>query len=497
MMRPGLLFLLGAAVFSLCSPKPGSAAPPSQKPKAETRKSSKNAFGIKQFGPGSDMTPDPAQADYQETGARHGGHTRDGTPPHVETPPPEREPRREAGPLKPKGPQFTAPVEDGRFAAPVDSAPNAPRVPADAGFRIPVGPSGSPDVKDSPGAGKKGAPESVAAEAEKEELRDALAAPRNPRMFSLWAGLSTPLLLPSAKVQKVSPASAKTLGRTDYESHILGRRSSAKGGRTTGPVDGVSGAGSLRPAAASIGDIGGTPDRGKTLWSGPARGGDPGADGRGMFVSVEVDVSDTPGVFRDALAEVTRETGLRMDDRFPPVFMNPGKTAVLVRGWLKAERISDALASPRVARLESPRSSGRPKLRTQAVSDLLLGLRIPPQSSPSAALKAALDRLSADTGFTHKETIGYQRVPGTSEMVLIVAGRVPVAKMSRLMADPAVVKIVPSPREEAASRPVKKRPPLTIRRFVSFVVNRHPGLLIVSLALLTFLIGHAASRKQG
>jgi hypothetical protein len=287
-------------------------------------------------------------------------------------------------------------------------------------------------------------------------MRDAMAAV-DPMRYSLWAGLSAPLLMPGSKVGDVPLEQAKMNGRADYESHILGEDAKAVGSGVSGP-DLVGG---LRPEADAS---------------------------QGLFISLEMELS---GTLRDAVASLTQRSGFRQDEKSDPSFSDEAKTRVMLRGWVPPNRLGDVLG-PGVHRLQVHRSS-KPESEG-ALTELLVGLSIPTGASPSAVLSVAASRLALRSGFEIRKVIGYQTIPGTSKMVIIVSGKVPVSNISKVMGDPSVVKVVPSP--DSASAPAAASPKRSSGSFLSHAASKNPVLLLLAVLLTLSLAGTAFARSR-
>lgn len=291
-----------------------------------------------------------------------------------------------------------------------------------------------------------------------EPLRDAPAAV-DPMRYSLWAGLNAPLLLPGSKVGDVPLEQAKISGRADYASHILGEEAKALGPSVSGP-DLVGGA---APAGAESSE--------------------------GLFVSLEIDLS---GTLRDAVSSLTQRSGFRPDEKFTPSYSDEAKTRVMLRGWVPPHRLGEVLG-PEVHRLQVHRSS-KPESEG-ARTELLVGLSIPTGASPSAVLTAATARLSLRSGFEVRKVIGYQTIPGTSRMVIILSGQVPVSNISKVMGDPSVVKVVPSP-DSAVAAPAPAQSRKASERFLAYAASHNPVLLLLAVLLTLSLAGTAFARSR-
>ena len=208
----------------------------------------------------------------------------------------------------------------------------------------------------------------------------------------------------------------------------------------------------------------------------------------GLFVSVDIDISAHPGEYRDAVAEVSARSGLRLDQRYAPAFADDTRRRVTVRGWIFPSRLGDIFGAE-VQRVNVERSPVMRSLPDMSTTDILVGVRVPAGESPSAVLAQVLSRLSERAAFRLRRIVGYQMIPGTSQMALILSARVPVPYLERVLRDPAVVKIVPSPDsvpvpEEESSGPMSKR-------FLKYAVSQRPTLLLGTF-LLTLIVAVSA-----
>ncbi|HBL18210.1 MAG: hypothetical protein A2X36_06185 [Elusimicrobia bacterium GWA2_69_24] len=408
-------------------------------------------------------TTTPDDANFQETCARVG----------ICAPAQEEEPSQGGTPGTPgsgANAGVTPQITPERPPIP-GAAPEIPK-PAAAGPQAVV-PGSAPSPRHRP-APSVFAPAKDPAEVD-EGMRDAPAS-INPNQYSLWS-LSRPLLLPAAKIREVSADQAKTMGREDYERNILG----------------MSAAGDAPPVDRRPSDPG-------ALVSGDGPEGGAASEEKGRPVVLEMDIAATPGEARDAVAELTGAAGFQADARFEPLFLGADKTRVAVRGWLPPQRIADAMASARVTRLESVGAVDRVAADPAGTwTELLLGVRIPPETSPNDALRQAAARISLRMDFDLRRAIGYQKIPGTSRMVFIVSGRVRVRDIGRLMGDPDIVKIAPSPSQPDVRKAAGAAPPprTPLLRFVHFAVNGHPFLFLLSLLLTVSLLGSALRRRGG
>ena len=286
-------------------------------------------------------------------------------------------------------------------------------------------------------------------------MRDAMAAV-DPMRYSLWAGLSAPLLMPGSKAGDMPLEQAKVNGRADYDSHILGDDAKTLGSGVSGP------------------DLAGL-----RLEADPSEG---------LFVSLELELS---GTLRDAVASLTQRSGFRPDEKAAPAFSDEAKTRVMLRGWVPPSRLGEVLG-PEVHRLQV-HSSSRPGSEG-ARTELLVGLSVPTGASPSAVLSAATSRLALRSGFEIRKVIGYQTIPGTSRMVIIVSGQVPVSNIAKVMGDPSVVKVVPSPDSvpAQAAAPAKRYS----GSFLAHAASKNPVLFLLAVLLTLSLAGTAFARSR-
>jgi hypothetical protein len=293
---------------------------------------------------------------------------------------------------------------------------------------------------------------------EADELRDAPAAlGANPKAYSLWAGLSRPMMLPASSVQRVPAGDAREMGRLDYEEKILGLSADLNAEAIADPRDAAEVQRLVRP--------------------------------EGMLpVSIELDVSDSPGDIWPVVRRLPADL-FKVDPKFDPQFYGARRARARVRGWVSTGGSARLLQADGVLRIEAARrKSPAASLGEEPESELLIGIRIPSETSPNAAVRETLKRLGVNTGFSFEKAIAYQRIPGSDQLAVVVSGRVPIAAIGRVMSDPAVVKVVPAPakRNRRVSAPAKKVPPKT--RLASFFTNEHPLLLPVVLLTTAFFL---------
>lgn len=410
-------------------------------------------FSIKYFGedPDQDMTIDPDTNDYQESSARL--RTQYGNP----TFPPPEPSRRPKPPRRPEG-----------DAKPNPSASQRSRsVPARSWIRRPPRRGSAAVPRREPPRRFSPPPVDLDAQDSAEgRLRSSMEA--DAKRYSLWSSLSTPLLMPADDVAQIPPDEAKTRGRSDYETHILGRREKLR--------DAVAG---VRMASAGPGALL------RRAVVRPPKPLPPAPKPRGLFVTLELDISGDPKALPEVLARLAARTGFSLDKRFAPTGLTTNLSKVAVQGWLPAKRLGEVFRMPGVNRVDIERVPGRPFVRGGARTEVLVGLRMPPDRSPAEALREAVDRLEDSAGFRLDRPVGYQRIPGTSRMVLLAAGSVPVRKLGALMSDPGVIKVAPLPKKKAVRRGLGSR--ASSGGFFLRAAQRHPYLLLTIFLLLLSL----------
>ncbi len=315
-----------------------------------------------------------------------------------------------------------------------------------------------PRVQRWPGV-LRGPKEEPAVSAEKEDLRDAPAALHgNPSAVSLWSGLSQPMMLPANKVDNASSLQARELGRIDYENKILG---------------------------AGIGNDGAVAgSESETL----------GAERKGMrAVVVLLDLSDSPGDIWPVLRSLPAEN-LKIDSKEKPEYLGATRSRALIRGWVPAGRSAFLLRSEKILRVETSRKKKAPTgFGREPETKLLIGVRIPVEVSPNAAVRSALRRLGKTAGFRFDKALAYQQIPGSSQLAIVVSGSVPIGNIERVMKDPAIVKVMPAPKPRKPA-PVKAKTPPN-QKLASFLIDENPTFLPV-LLIGGWLLLQAASSKR-
>ena len=298
---------------------------------------------------------------------------------------------------------------------------------------------------------------------ERRGLSDAVAdrpAARAGKPGTLWGTVGAPVEMTPDRLSKAGLDDAQSAANDEYERRILG-------GETP-----------QRPASSPL-----------TL--------QPSTNPGKLFVSVEMSLpGEAP--LRDAVADLTRATGFTLDPRFPaePAMMGASPTAarrVAVRGWLPTARIGDAARAPGVTRLEVERGGSMPS-GTNTRTSLLVGLRMPVQMDAAPAFQRLIAELSQTADLRWRRTIGFQNLPGTTDVALVIAADVPITRIPRLLEHPAVLKITPVEAPAVEPGAVESS---TLARFARYARHQAPLLILATLiALLPSLGGWFKRRRR-
>lgn len=209
----------------------------------------------------------------------------------------------------------------------------------------------------------------------------------------------------------------------------------------------------------------------------------PGAGQPGeLFVALELDLKQRPADLKDALTAISESGGFRPDGRFQPMPARQG-AGLKVWGWLPASRLAETAKARSVLSVEIERSAQRPPSHAEASEEVLIGVRrLGGVAEPAAdvAFARAMRALADEAGFSWKRTLGYQQIPGSRDTAILVVGQLPMRRLSRLLAEPDVVKVMPWPG--AAERMRLPRP--TPKRFLFYVAAQAPMLIVVTVILL-------------
>lgn len=197
-----------------------------------------------------------------------------------------------------------------------------------------------------------------------------------------------------------------------------------------------------------------------------------------VAVSVELELSDRPGEWRDAVADLGRSAGFRHDPASKTILRGEG-TRASVRGWLPVSRMGEAASHARVRRLETEGG-------TSSETDLLVGLRLPEGLPEAEFIAFSLERLREQAGFEAEGTLGIHRAED-GRRIAVVSGGLPVRGIRRLLADPAVVRVAPY---------VPSVPPAPRKLSFTALTERPILLLAGFLAVFSGLLGLSRKPKR-
>jgi hypothetical protein len=395
-------------------------------------------------------------ADYMESSARYSPTGEEGVPPPPPGTQPSETPERRPQASAPDAAPSPAPAAAPSGVTPQGHA-EAARVGSPIGGFVPRDPAAQRYYE---GGGRERITDAVA---------DHPGAPGEARKtYKLWDSVGKPIEMNAAQVAKTPGVDeADSAARAEYERRILGRSNDA---------------GSASPAAASVAPM-------------PAASGAPAGE---VFVTVDVSASEQAAL-KDAVAGLTNVAGFRVDGRFPAQpssFSSPSapsaaaRAATTLRGWVPADKVGAAVTAPGVLRVQVDRGGPRPEAATNAVTSLIVGLRIPAQASAGEVFKQTMSELDSSARFRWTKTIGFQAVPESRDVALVVVGEVPVTRIPKLLEHPAVLKIGPAPLEPAQAEPAARA--LTrLERFFAFTREKAPLLIALTLLLLLPSVGGA------
>ncbi|MBI3565492.1 MAG: hypothetical protein HY079_09880, partial [Elusimicrobia bacterium] len=324
-------------------------------------------------------------------------------------------------------------------------------------------PDARPSAPVAETAPKAGAPGRAVAERVAAEPRTAPSAgeTRPAGRASLWNGLVKPLDMTAATAADSDPAAAREASDRDYETHILGMKADP-----------------ARPALGTAPGAPGVPDA-------PAASAAPTpSEGNKVFVTLQLDPREA-GSLRDAVAGLGSAAGFTADARFEMTAGPGGRT--LLSGWLPASRLADALSRPGVKRLSvEPRA--RPSRPRETTSPYLIGLRLDDPSRARRSVDEGVRALADATGFRLTRVVGLETGPD-GRAVAVVAGELPISRLSRAMGLPQVAKLLPAgaespvPAASAASAAVSSPASASLSGFGKFALARGPWLIVLTLLL--------------
>ena len=200
--------------------------------------------------------------------------------------------------------------------------------------------------------------------------------------------------------------------------------------------------------------------------------------GEGMlFVSLELDPKEA-GSLRDAVAGLGSAADFRADARFQPL---PGEGgSVRISGWLPASRLGDVISRRGVRRVAVERGS-RPAADDSVGGTYLVKLRVTDPAHPEESVARSVRDLSFAAGFKLERVFGVETVPGGGATAL-VSGTMPVARLSRALGMPGVIK-VSSELSAAALAAEAPAAPARKEGFLKFVMARGLWLIVLTLLL--------------
>ena len=341
-------------------------------------------------------------------------------------------------------PAAAAPATDVPAAAPTPGvSPSAPASPSS----FPVARRASPGI-DAPSR-------SIAARPAASERNASIPGEASPAgRQSLWNGAVQPIAMTPAEAAAADPDSDRANADRDYETRILGMKSA--------------------PARAALGSS-------PASVSGPsiASAGSASAAGGKLFVSLALDPREA-GSLRDAVAGLGASAGFSADARFEAM---PGPNGtVLYSGWIPAGRLADALKRPGVKSLSvEPRA--RPANPHETSGEFLVGLRVDDAAHAREGVDAGVSALTAAAGFRLTRVVGLETAPD-GRAVAVVAGILPLSRLSRAMGLSEVAKIVPVGGVPAPAAPPVEAGAGGVSGFAKFAVERGPWLIILTLLLL-------------
>ncbi len=226
-----------------------------------------------------------------------------------------------------------------------------------------------------------------------------------------------------------------------------------------------------------------------------------------LFVNVELELR-AGGELKDAVADLSRGSGFSLDGRFPATRSEAFPDRVSVWGWLPSAGFQAASQAPSVRRLSaSPDAHAAPG---RSVSEMLVGIRMLQGPGAAEAVQRARRELSGSAGVVWRGMIGYQAVPGSSDLAAIFLAGVPIRSLSRVLEHPDVLKIAPAPvpvpnalsegNRDGVPPPAASGPAKTparesaLERFFKFAAFDSPLLLVLTLLLAVPPLAGGAKR---
>lgn len=255
------------------------------------------------------------------------------------------------------------------------------------------------------------------------------------------------------------PDTTRDLGRRDYESRVLGREDLSARPRVDGP-----------PEAPG------------------SKGAAPAVDEPRLFVSVELDPREA-GSLRDAVAGLGASVGFSADARFQPLSGPSGVS--MISGWIAASQLGRAVSQPGVKRLRVE-TSPRPSPAREITGEFLVGLRLEDSSRAREAVDAGVRALTSTAGFRLTRVVGLETSPD-GRAAAVIAGLLPLSRLSKAMGRPEVIKITPLSSSPAPPAAAPERPS-RILGFARFMAEDGLWLLLLTLAAALPTLRRAVGR---
>lgn len=213
-----------------------------------------------------------------------------------------------------------------------------------------------------------------------------------------------------------------------------------------------------------------------------------------MFISVQMSLDPSLGPLKDALADLDRSAGFRPDPRFAPQFTGPKGDRATVWGWLPSGRLGQAMRVRGIERVEVSRPNQRAP-DEPARARFVLGIRLRAgDETPAPQVFARVTReLSETADFHWRRTIGYQAVPGSRDVALVILGEAPLRSLGRMMAHSDVVKLRALADNAIPSAPAA--PVEVAKGFLGYVSSKAPYLLLLTV-LAAYLSLRAVQRRR-
>ncbi len=378
-----------------------------------------------------------------------------------------------AGQFIEEAPRLTQPTADAQAAGPrqpqVEAAPRQMLAEASGAAAMTQVQGTATETTTAPASGRIGAfvmvDPATARRREQERITDAVAQPRPPaagasRGYALWGSMGKPLKVTSARVEQTSAEEAAPAAGSEFEARVLGADKSyhpqAAAPQPRPPFQAI-----VPPAAGQL------------------------------FVAVDLNLPPQTEL-KDAVASFSRLTGFVADPRFAAASGTADASRASLRGWLPTDRLAQAIQAPGVVRIEVDHGGPRPLGADAARTSIVVGLRIPPDGNAADAFKRVIAELSGSADFKWTRTIGFQTLPDSRDVALVIVGEAPVTRIPRLLAHPDVLKIAPAPSAAEQPRPAKTEEAWP--GFLTYARRRAPLLLTFTALFLLPQVGEWTMR---